>query len=140
MIPVYDLKIPRHWIREDVARGIAGDWWIVKDCDFVLHTTLFDGLEYEGMIIGNGGEMRLIEGYEWNGSNVVPDKMQCLIPSAFHDGVCGALKAVPFFRRLKLRWQADKWYATYCEWQGLGKIRSSTRAAGLHLRQIIWPF
>ena len=139
MTPVYDMKIPRHWVREDIARGIGGEWWIVRDCDFVLHTSDFDGLEYEGMFIREG-EMRLLETYTWNGSNVVNDTLPCLIASAFHDGVCGALKSVPFFRRLKLRWQADKWYATYCDWQGFGKIRSTGRAAGLHLKQIVWPF
>jgi hypothetical protein len=139
MVPVYDMKIPRHWVREDIARGIGGEWWIVKDCDFILHTHDFDGLEYEGMFIGNG-EMRLLEGYAWNGSNVVNDTLPCLIASAFHDGVCGALKSVPFFRRLKLRWKADAHYGRLCRWQGFNSIRSAGRAAGLHFRQIIWPF
>lgn len=140
MVPVYDLKIPRQWVEEDIAHGIEGRWRWRKIIDVMLHTHRYDGFAGVGYFIENGVE-RFTTDFRWNGSNVVIDSEKGLPCSAFHDSVCEFIdRHYSGWQRIKLRWCADRDYGKFLIWQGKNKLIAWNRVFWLHARLFLWPF
>jgi hypothetical protein len=140
MIPVYDLKIERDWIGEDIIHGIEGRWRFRQTSDLALHTHDMDGWQGFGWETERG-RMRFLPVFRWNGSNVVRDTIMCLGPSAFHDAACEYIDDhYGGWHRYRVRWMVDRLYGQYCRWQGMSWARAKGRAFGLHARATVWPF
>lgn len=75
----------------------------------------------------NVHELELHAGYQWNGSNIVPDIASCMEASAVHDALCQFME-LDLVPRHKKNWKcAARLYRDICRKAGMSKWRSSIR-------------
>ena len=77
----------------------------------------------------------LLPGYEWNGSNVIPDSPHCMRASAIHDAWCQAMRS-GIYDDTEDNWDLGaQEYARICRADGMNKyiawtLRKAIEAAG----------
>ena len=71
--------------------------------------------------------LTLRRGYEWNGSNLVPDSPECMRASAVHDAWCQAMR-LRIYSNTEKNWdRGAEEYAAICRVDGLGRLDARTR-------------